>query len=101
MKAWRFYDVGDMRLDDIPDPAAKPGWIVVRVNVLQVSVTEVQQALGKQLGQEKDLKTRLKEETPLQLFGHEFCGSVVQLGAGVKTVKLGDRVFLEPVYTLS
>src|SRR5262249_16357432 len=37
-------------------------------------------------------KTRLQTEAPLQLFGHEFCARVLEIGPGVNRVKPGDRV---------
>ena len=30
------------------------------------------------------------------IFGHEFCGQVVEVGSGVKTLKPGDKVVIDP-----
>ena len=46
MKAWRFYGFGDMRLDEVPMPALTPRHVLVRVLVVQPSVTEAQLAAG-------------------------------------------------------
>jgi threonine dehydrogenase-like Zn-dependent dehydrogenase len=91
MKAWRVYGVGDIRLDDIPRPNVIPGWVVVKTRMVQLSVTEVQILEGTSLaGQKWAAKWK---EGPLQMFGHEFCAEVLELGEGVQTLKVGDRVF--------
>lgn len=93
MKAWRVYGIGDMRLDEIPSPEVRPGWVVLKVRVLQPSITEVEELQGKAVGAAKDFEAMIKEKGPLQLFGHEFCGKVVEVREAVENVKLGDRVF--------
>lgn len=92
MKAWRMYGVGDMRLDDVPVPAIKAGWVLIKVKTLQPSITEVQQFMGHDV-RSLNLIKLLKEKGPLQKFGHEFCGSVVEVGENVNNFKTGDRVF--------
>jgi threonine dehydrogenase-like Zn-dependent dehydrogenase len=93
MKAWLSYDFNDMRLEDVPEPHAEPGWVVCRVKTLELSVTEVAEFRGLPVPSHENIKRMLKERSPLQLWGHEFCGEVVEVGAGVTNVKLGDRVF--------
>lgn len=89
MKAWRMYGIADMRLDDVPMPEIKSGWALVKMRLIQVGITETQQILG-QTG--RDRIEKLLQEGPRQMFGHEFCGSVVEVGQGVSNVKVGDRV---------
>ena len=92
MKAWRVYGIGDMRLDDIPVPELKPGWVHLKVKVVQPSITEIQQFTGTGVAG-VNIGKMLEEKSPLQLFGHEFCGEVVEVGQGVDHLKVGDRVF--------
>ncbi|MEW5976480.1 MAG: alcohol dehydrogenase catalytic domain-containing protein [Acidobacteriota bacterium] len=92
MKTWRFYGFNDLRLDDTAAPAAKPGHVVVKVLCVQPSVTEAQLARGiKTLAYDR-IKKRLETEAPVQLFGHEFCAQIVEVGEGVSEFKVGDRV---------
>ena len=91
MKAWGVYGVGDMRLDDIPLPEVRPGWVLIKVKILQPSITEVQQFKGIGVAG-GNIEKMIKEQGPLQLFGHEFCGEVVEVGERVENVKVGDRV---------
>src|SRR5216110_806147 len=92
MKAWRFHAFGDLRLDEVPRPELKPGQVLVEPLVVQPSVTEAQLAFGIRTLAYDRIKRRLETEAPLQLFGHEFCARVVEVGGGVTRVKLGDRV---------
>lgn len=92
MKAWRFYGFKDLRLDDIPVPACKPNHVLVEPLCVQPSVTEAQLAMGIPTLAYDRVKRRLETEAPIQLFGHEFCARIVEIGAGVTGYKIGDRV---------
>ena len=92
MKAWRFYGIGDMRLDDIPVPSPKPGWVLLKARTMQPSVTEAIRAKGGATAASDLIRKRIAEEAPVQLFGHEYCAEVVEVGEGVTNVKVGDRV---------
>lgn len=93
MKAWLSYDFNDMRLEEVPLPKAEPGWVVCKVRQLELSVTEVAEFRGIPVPSHENIKRLLAERSPLQLWGHEFSGEVVEVGASVTNVKLGDRVF--------
>ncbi len=92
MKAWRFYGFGDMRLDDVPAPVCRPGHVIAEPICVQPSVTEAQLAFGIPTLAYEAIKRRLETEAPVQLFGHEFCARVVEVGEGVTRVRPGDRV---------
>ena len=92
MKAWRFYGFGDMRLDDIPEPVCRANHVVVEPLCVQPSVTEAQLAFGIPTLAYDRVKQRLETEAPLQLFGHEFCARITEVGAGVTGYRIGDRV---------
>jgi len=92
MKAWRFYGFNDLRLDDIPEPECPPGHVVVEPLVVQPSVTEAQLACGIPTLAYDRIKRRLETEAPIQLFGHEFCARIVEVGQGVTRYRTGDRV---------
>ncbi len=92
MKAWRFYGFNDMRLDEVPVPRCKAGHVLAQILCVQPSVTEVQLARGIRTLAYDQIKRRLETEAPVQLFGHEFCARIVEVGEGVSRFKLGDRV---------
>ena len=92
MKAWRFYGFGDMRLDEIPVPELSAGHVLARILVVQPSVTEAQLAFGIPTLAIDRIRKRLETEAPVQLFGHEFCALVEQVGPGVTRFRPGQRV---------
>ncbi len=92
MKAWRFHDFNDMRLDEVPPPVCKPGHVLVEPLCVQPSVTEAQLAKGIPTLAFDRIQRRLKTEAPVQLFGHEFCARIVEIGPGVNRFHVGERV---------
>jgi threonine dehydrogenase-like Zn-dependent dehydrogenase len=92
MKAWRFYGFNDMRLDEVPLPASKPGHVVAKIICIQPSVTEAQLACGIPTLAFDQIKRRLETGAPVQLFGHEFCARITETGNGVTKFRPGDRV---------
>src|SRR3990172_3952323 len=91
VKAWRLHAYGDHRLEEVPMPEAAPGSVLVKVKVVQVSVVEIGLMEGMVHHHQAGISKRLAEGQPLQL-GHEFCAEVVEVGPGVTTLKVGDRV---------
>src|SRR6476659_4862984 len=92
MKAWRFYSFGDLRLDEVPVPALRPGHVLVEPLVVQPSVTEAQLAFGIPTLAYDRVKRRLETEAPVQLFGHEFCARIIETNQCSPKFKVGDRV---------
>jgi threonine dehydrogenase-like Zn-dependent dehydrogenase len=91
MKAWRFHQFNDLRLDDVPEPDCPPGHVLVEPLCVQPSVTEAQLAKGIPTLAYDRVKRRLETEAPVQLFGHEFCARVLHTHPGSR-YKAGDRV---------
>ena len=92
MKAWRFHGFNDMRLDDVPERVCAPGHVLVKPLCVQPSVTEAQLAYGIPTLAFDRVKRRLETEAPVQLFGHEFCARIVEVGRDVSRFQVGDRV---------
>ena len=86
MKAIRIHAPGGpeaLRLEDVPEPQAGPGEVVVRMEATGVNFIEVYQRKG-----QYPLQTPF---TP----GAEGAGTVVAVGEGVKTLRVGERVASE------
>ena len=60
--------------------------------VVQPSVTEAQLAFGIPTLAYENIKSRLETDAPIQLFGHEFCARILEVGAEVTGYAPGDRV---------
>jgi L-iditol 2-dehydrogenase len=81
---WR----GDTRftIDDVPDPAAGPGQVVVSVQAAGICGTDIHATQG------------LFPWTPPLVMGHEYSGIVREVGRGVSKRLLGRPVACEPSY---
>lgn len=80
-----------MRLDELPDPECGPGDALLRVRVVQPSVTEAMLAYGVETFGMGLVREKLADG-PARLFGHEYCAEVVAVGEGVEGLAPGDRV---------
>jgi L-iditol 2-dehydrogenase len=83
VKAARVHAPGDLRIDDIPEPTAGPGEVVL--------------AIGAAASCHTDVKSVLRGHPSLGPYparlGHEFAGTVESVGPGVTNVAPGDVVF--------
>ncbi|HJP27873.1 MAG TPA: alcohol dehydrogenase catalytic domain-containing protein [Dehalococcoidia bacterium] len=69
-------------LDQVPDPEARPGRVVVKVDTIGVCGTDVHITQG------------LFPSTPPKVLGHEGSGVIVDVGEGVDKSRIGDRVVM-------
>jgi L-iditol 2-dehydrogenase len=79
---------GDLTVEERPAPKAAPGEVVVRIASVGVCGSDTHYYEHGRIG-------RFVVEQPLVL-GHEASGEVVELGAGVTALRVGQRVSLEP-----
>ena len=81
MKAVRFYNQQDIRVEDIPTPQVQPGGLLIKIEACAICGTDLKAyTVG---------NPRIK---PPQTIGHEFVGQIVELGPGVNDYQLGERV---------
>jgi alcohol dehydrogenase len=84
MKALVYHGPGQRGWDDVPDPTIiDPTDIVVRIDTSTICGSDLH-----------ILKGDVPETTPGTILGHEAVGTVQEIGAGVSTVAVGDRVLL-------
>jgi threonine dehydrogenase-like Zn-dependent dehydrogenase len=84
MKAVVFHAIGDIRLDDVPDPEiAEPTDAIVRLTGSAICGTDLHFVRGTMAGM-----------IPGTVLGHEGIGIVEQVGARVSQIKIGDRVVI-------
>jgi (R,R)-butanediol dehydrogenase / meso-butanediol dehydrogenase / diacetyl reductase len=92
MRAWIVHDFNDMRLEELPEPGAIPArWARIRVRAVQPSITECLLFRGLPTYQ-LEFVTKTLKEGPAQLFGHEYCGEVLEVGSEVTDLRIGQRV---------
>jgi L-iditol 2-dehydrogenase len=80
MRAAMYYTNDDVRIVDLPTPQIRAGEILVKVRASGICGSDV-------------MEWYRKPKAPLVL-GHEIAAEVVEVGAGVAKVRVGDRVFV-------
>ncbi len=88
MRAAVLHGTGDVRVEERPVPEAEPGQVVVRVTSVGVCGSDTHYYEHGRIG-------RFVVDSPLVL-GHEAAGEVTALGPGVTSLRLGQRVSIEP-----
>lgn len=97
MRAARFHGRGDIRIDDVPEPATRPGTVKVEVEWCGICGTDLHEYLeGPIFAPTEQAPHPLTGESIPITLGHEFAGVVVELGDGVDDLRVGDRVVVEP-----
>lgn len=84
MKAMRYHGNGQLRLDDIPTPSVGPGDVLLAPQAVGVCGTDAHIVSG-----------HFTSEPPVVL-GHEVSATVVEMGAEVPNLAVGDLVTVEP-----
>jgi len=87
MKAIRVHEYGGaavLKLEDVPDPVAGPGEVVVRVRAAGVNPVDAYMATG----------TYARKPQLPYTPGQDGAGEVHAVGAGVTAFKTGDRVYI-------
>lgn len=84
MKAVVFHDVGDIRLETVPEPRIEaPGDAVVRLSASAICGTDLHLVRGTLPGMK-----------PGTVLGHEGVGIVEEIGPAVRNLRVGDRVVI-------
>lgn len=84
MKAVVFHGVGDIRLDDVPEPTIEQSTdAIVRITASAICGTDLHMVRGTMPGMQ-----------PGTILGHEAVGVVEEVGKDVRNLKPGDRVVI-------
>ena len=84
MKAVVWHGIGDIRLDDVPEPKLKePTDAIVRLTASAICGTDLHMIRGTMPGMQSGT-----------ILGHEGVGIVEEIGADVRNLKVGDRVVI-------
>jgi threonine dehydrogenase-like Zn-dependent dehydrogenase len=84
MKAVVFHGIGDIRLDDVPEPKIQePTDAIVRLTASAICGTDLHMIRGTMPGMK-----------PGTILGHEGVGVVEEIGRDVRNLSVGDRVVI-------
>ena len=91
MKLLNIHGVGDVRLDAYERPAAGPQDVVVRMKAVGICGSDL--SYIKMGG--------IPNPLPTTALGHEGAGEVMEVGAGITGISVGDAVIVNPMMTPS
>jgi threonine dehydrogenase-like Zn-dependent dehydrogenase len=84
MRAVVFHDIGDIRLDEVPEPRIRePHDAIVRITASAICGTDLHMIRG-----------TVGEMMSGTILGHEGVGVVEEVGKGVRNLRPGDRVVI-------
>ncbi|MFJ3030824.1 2,3-butanediol dehydrogenase [Rothia terrae] len=97
MKAARYYDNHDIRIEDIPEPTPANGEVLIKVAWCGICGTDLHEYLdGPIFCPTHNTPHPISGETAPVTLGHEFSGVIEALGEGITDLEVGDHVVVEP-----
>jgi threonine dehydrogenase-like Zn-dependent dehydrogenase len=86
MKGIVWHGPEQMSVEEVPEPTVEPGTVVVRPTAAGICGSEIEGYLG-----------RMGNRTPPLVMGHEFAGTVTEVGEGADESLLGRLVAVNPL----
>ncbi|MET4703390.1 zinc-binding dehydrogenase [Frigoribacterium sp. UYMn621] len=97
MRAIRIHGAEDVRLETVDRPCATPGSVLIRNAFAGICGTDLHLFFAPEsFGSDFHQPAPLTGATWPQILGHEFSGTVAEVGAGVRSVAVGDNVAVFP-----
>lgn len=98
MRAARFYNNSDIRIEEVPEPIVGPGEVGIKVAWCGICGTDIREFVdGPVFCPGLDVPNATSGSTAPVIIGHEISGVVDELGAGVTGFEIGDHVVVEPI----
>jgi len=98
MRAAVFYGREDLRLEDVPEPVPQRGEVKLRIHYNGICGSDLHEYYDGPITTRVEPHPLTGVKNPV-ILGHEMCGEVVEVGAGVEDLERGDRIAVEPVET--
>ena len=98
MRAAVYHGREDVRIEDVPEPVAGPGEVLVRVGYNGICGSDLHEFFGGPLGIPTTPHPLTGAQVPV-ILGHEFGGWVEAVGEGVDDLEVGALVAVDPIHT--
>ncbi|GAB3057179.1 2,3-butanediol dehydrogenase [Salinicoccus sesuvii] len=99
MRAAVFYNAKDIRVEDVETPEVNKGKVKVKVAWAGICGSDLHEYnAGPIFIPEGEASPLTDQKAPLTM-GHEFSGTVEELGEGVEGLSVGDKVTINPLIT--
>ena len=98
MRAARYHGVRDVRIEDLPDPAPGAGEVLLRVAHNGICGPDLHEYNSEPTFIPTHAHPQTGVAVPVVL-GHEFSGTVTEVGAGVDAALVGRNVAARPAYS--
>ena len=98
MRAAVFHGRCDLRLEDVPEPRAGAGEVKLRVLYNGICGSDLHEYYHGPLTTRTTPHPLTGIKNPV-ILGHELSGEVIEIGAGIEDLSIGERVAVEPVET--
>ncbi|WP_272792028.1 MULTISPECIES: alcohol dehydrogenase catalytic domain-containing protein [unclassified Shinella] len=99
MKAARWYNMRDIRVEEILEPEAGAGQVKIKIAAAGICGSDLHEYVAGPKIIPVAAPHPLSQDVAPIVMGHEFSGEVVAIGEGVEQVRVGDRVIVEPLLT--
>src|SRR2546430_9308213 len=96
MRAALYYGRQDLRLTSVPEPEPGPGEVKLRVLYNGICGSDLLEYFDGPVTTRSTPHPLTGVQNPV-IMGHELCGEVVVLGAGIEDLAVGTLVAVEPV----
>lgn len=98
MKVARWHGVKDIRVEDVGEPSPGAGEVKVKVAWTGICGSDLHEYLAGPIFVPVDHDHPLSHDKAPITMGHEYCGTVTEIGEGVADLAVGDRVAIEPIF---
>ena len=98
MRAAVYYGREDLRIEDVPEPTVGPGDVKLRVHYNGICGSDIHEYYDGPITTRTTPHPLTGVKNPV-IMGHELCGEVVEVGAGVEDLVKGELVAVEPLET--
>lgn len=96
MRAVRYHGNKDIRTDEIEEPTATPGNVLIKIAWCGICGSDLHEYLDGPIFTPGDTPHPISGEVNPVTLGHEMSGTIEAVGEGVTDLKVGQKVVVEP-----